>query len=269
MSVELQVSVGLAGAFVLGLRHGLDPDHIAAVDAMTYRSLNERPELAPWAGTLFALGHGGVVIVIAVVVGALGAHVSIPSFLTRLLEWTPVALLVVLGTLNLRALLREGDYRPAPLRLGIVPAFLRNSGHPLAMVAVGVVLGLVFDTASQAAAWGYAASVQGGAWGAFGVGLAFTLGMLVTDTCDARLMCRFLRDASTKSAGTYRRFIGWFTVALSFGMAFYSVVIALNPRFELPDGWLTALGFALVIVVASGVVWLNWPKPVRAASKLG
>ena len=32
--------------FLLGLRHGLDPDHIAVIDNLTFPAAEERPRLA-------------------------------------------------------------------------------------------------------------------------------------------------------------------------------------------------------------------------------
>lgn len=52
--------------FVLGLRHGLDPDHVAVIDNIVFRMVDVRPRLAPWTGTLFALGHSLSVAVVAV-----------------------------------------------------------------------------------------------------------------------------------------------------------------------------------------------------------
>jgi high-affinity nickel-transport protein len=264
MSVEAQAAVGLTGALLLGLRHGLDPDHIAAVDALTYRALDERPALARWAGTLFALGHGGVVLAIAVLVGALGSRYSVPAPFSHVLEWSPVVLLIVLGLLNLRALLQT-EYTPATVRLYMVPRALRSSSHPLAMLAVGAILGLVFDTATQAAAWGYAASAQQGVWGALGVGLAFTLGMVVTDSIDGRLMCRFLNETGGDHSKRYRRLVGWFTVLVSFGVAAYTLVVAAVPTWELPDAWLTGLGATLVTLMAVGAFWLARPRSAFVA----
>jgi high-affinity nickel-transport protein len=51
--------VGLA----LGMRHGTDPDHLAAIDGLT----RIRPRLTN--GVFFALGHGLVVILLAVGIG--------------------------------------------------------------------------------------------------------------------------------------------------------------------------------------------------------
>ena len=54
--------------FLLGMRHGFDADHLAAIDGLT--RLNQRPglALARYCGALFSAGHGLVVLVIAVVV---------------------------------------------------------------------------------------------------------------------------------------------------------------------------------------------------------
>lgn len=42
-------------AVALGMRHGVDPDHLAAVDGLS------RVRPSPLKGFLFALGHGGIV----------------------------------------------------------------------------------------------------------------------------------------------------------------------------------------------------------------
>ena len=57
--------------FSLGIRHGLDADHLAAIDGLTRFSAQQRPRLARWCGSLFSLGHGAVVVAIALTVGAL------------------------------------------------------------------------------------------------------------------------------------------------------------------------------------------------------
>ena len=46
-------------AVALGMRHGVDPDHLAAVDGLS------RVRPSPLNGVLFALGHGGVVTLLA------------------------------------------------------------------------------------------------------------------------------------------------------------------------------------------------------------
>ena len=50
-------------AAALGMRHGTDPDHLAAIDGLT----RIRPRATN--GVFFALGHGLVVILLAIGVG--------------------------------------------------------------------------------------------------------------------------------------------------------------------------------------------------------
>lgn len=256
MEAALLPIPGLSLMFMLGLRHGFDPDHIAIIDSMAYRALGERPRLAPWTGTLFALGHGLAVTVIAVALGAFSSGIALPAWLRTILDWLPTLLLMLVGTLNLRDLLRQRAYRPRGWKTFFMPRRLRNSSHPLTIFGTGVLFALVFDTATQAAAWGYAATANAGSAAALVAGLAFTAGMVVTDSADGRLMVRLLRGTSGQAAAAaYRRGIGWTVVLMSYGMALYQIATALRPDIELDDLAFTVVGCALFasLLVACGV----------------
>jgi high-affinity nickel-transport protein len=250
MNFDIASASGLALMFVLGLRHGFDPDHIAMIDSMAYRSLETRPKMAPWIGTWFALGHGLTVTVIAVIFGTMAGGMAdtmhLPVALGALLEWLPIALLILVGTLNLRSLMQPAPYCAIGWKTRFVPQRLRNSSHPLAIFLVGIVFALVFDTATQAAAWGYAASVHSGIAMALLVGLVFTAGMVITDTLDGRLMVRMLRHLSGRSqAQAYRRKIGWIIVFLSYGIALYGIATHFFPALAMDETMLTLAGCAL------------------------
>ena len=66
------IGFGAFAVFALGLRHGADPDHIAAIDNLTRNSFEKRPFLSRFVGTLFAGGHTIMVLAIAALVGYLG-----------------------------------------------------------------------------------------------------------------------------------------------------------------------------------------------------
>ena len=253
--------------FILGLRHGFDPDHIAMIDNMVYQTLQARPQTAPWVGTLFALGHGLTVTAIAVAIGAFAEGVVMPSALSAAFGWLPIALLIVIGTLNLRALLRQQTYQAVGWKTHFIPARLRNSSHPLAIFLVGIIFALVFDTATQAAAWGYAATTHSGALLALLVGLVFTLGMVITDTLDGRLMVRFLRKLSHQNqALAYRRKIGWLVVVLSYGIAAYGIAKYFQPSLALSDTAMTATGFSLFAGLLVAYLWLSQRLAAKPAS---
>lgn len=259
MEAALLPIPGLSLMFMLGLRHGFDPDHIAIIDSMAYRALSERPRLAPWTGTLFALGHGLAVTAIAVALGAFSSGIELPALLRVVLDWLPTLLLIVVGTLNLRDLLQQQMYRPRGWKTFFLPRRLRNSSHPLTIFGTGVLFALVFDTATQAAAWGYAATANAGSATALVAGLAFTAGMVVTDSADGRLMVRLLRGTSDQAAATaaaYRRRIGWTVVLMSYAMAVYQIATTLRPDIELGELAFTVVGCALFagLLIACGVL---------------
>ena len=171
-----------------------------------------------------------------------------------------IALLITVGTLNLLALLRRGDYVPVGWRARLVPAPLRTSTHPAAVIAIGVVFGLVFDTATQSAAWGAAAATHGGIATAAAIALTFAVGMMLADTCDSQIVSRLLR--STRSSGgavrRYRRAVGWLIVALSYGMALFALMEASGFAAEIDDFSFTAIGVTAALGVAALLARARW-----------
>jgi hypothetical protein len=91
---------------ILGLRHALDADHIAAVGAM----VSERPgwRTALRTGLLWGVGHSAALCLAGLLV--IGLHLVIPDTLARALE-AAVALMVLLlgGTALHRALRSRSD----------------------------------------------------------------------------------------------------------------------------------------------------------------
>jgi len=246
--------------FVLGLRHGLDHDHVAVIDNIVFRMVDERPRLAPWTGTLFALGHSLAVAVVAIGVSLLSHLIVVPSWTGLVVDAMVIALLVLVGSLNLAALLRHRDYAPVGWRAGLVPKALRSSTHPAAVVAIGVVFGLVFDTATQAAAWGAAATTQGGPTAAAGIVLAFAIGMILADTLDSQIVSRRLRSGrgANGSVMRYRRAVGWLIVGLSYGMALFAASEAAGFALGLDDWSFTAIGVGAAVTVATLLAWGAW-----------
>lgn len=93
--------VALAVALLLGLRHPLDPDHLAAVGAMT-RASGERARGA-LIGLTWGLGHATTIVLLGTPL-VLWAAVM-PEGIQRMIEAIIGAVIVTLG---LRLLLRHG-----------------------------------------------------------------------------------------------------------------------------------------------------------------
>lgn len=271
MESQIVSNSGLLLMLVLGLRHGLDPDHIACIDGLTWRAMQHGHRHGPWVGTLFAIGHGLLVTIIAVVVSQVGRAFDVPAGFAQLLRWAPTALLLLVAFLNLRQLLASAAQdAPTSFRLRMIPPWLSNHAAPWAVVLTGALFAAVFDTATQASAWGYVAGNEGGrAIAALLAGLVFTFGMGVTDTIDGRLLWRIGRSAGRRqTAQKFRRILGWLVVAISCGVAAYNIAAALAPRFELNDLAFSAAGFSLMALIAAmPLMWgLNQLRLRRAAS---
>lgn len=97
---------------------------------------------------------------------------------------------------------------PSSATVSLLPHLCTNS-HPLAAFGIGMLFALVFDTASQIAAWGYAGNMQHGPTAALLLGLAFTAGMIVVDAFDGYLMSRLLANPDLRQRERYRRMVGW------------------------------------------------------------
>jgi ABC-type nickel/cobalt efflux system permease component RcnA len=98
----------LVAAFWFGFRHGIDWDHIAAITDIT-SSQDERRQ-AMLFGTLYALGHALVVLVLGVVAILVGDRLpgSVDNVMTRIVGAT----LVLLGVYVFVSLIRHGrDFR--------------------------------------------------------------------------------------------------------------------------------------------------------------
>ena len=183
--------------FVLGLKHGFDADHLATIDGLTRFNARNKPRLARYCGVLFSLGHGAVVLVIALLVSLLAQRWQTPGWLESFGAWVSIAFLLALGTLNVHAVLNThaGDVvRPVGLK-GRFLGPLARAASPAWIALVGALFALSFDTISQAALFALTATRFGGWQDALLLGLLFMVGMLVTDGINGYWISRLIRRA--------------------------------------------------------------------------
>ncbi len=200
-------------AYTFGLRHAVDADHIAAIDNST-RKLMQDGQRPVAVGTFFSLGHSTVVaalsLLIAVSAGVMRDMPAAQRIGGLIGTGVSAAFLLVIGVINLVVLLdiwrmfREvrdgGSYSEESLEdflnnRGLLARLLRpalrlirRSWH---MYPLGFLFGLGFDTASEVALLGLAAtSGAGGVPAAYILILPalFAAGMCAVDTTDGVLM---------------------------------------------------------------------------------
>jgi high-affinity nickel-transport protein len=209
-SAHLLSLIGLT--FLLGLRHGMDPDHLAMVDNLTRYNAQASPRIARWCGAWFSLGHGVLVMAVAVALALLSGEHVLPHWLETTGQLISASLLVVIGLLNLRQ--AASHAHPVALRAGLFARASRVS-HPLLISMIGMAFAVSMDTMSQAAVFSMAASGEF-AWGtAILLGAVFTLGMLVADALGSWWCFSALRNADSRA---YMRRLSLAIALLSLGI---------------------------------------------------
>ena len=182
LSTNNLYTLGLT-VFLLGIRHGFDADHLAAIDGLTRFNAGHRASLSRNAGYLFSLGHGIVVISTALLVALVANTWAVPWWVESIGVWSSIAVLLALAIANLNAVLRvTGDQmvQPAGWRARwLMRCFTAKSF--LSVVAVGALFAVSFDTLSLAAMFGMTASRFGSWLSALLAAGLFVVGMLVTD----------------------------------------------------------------------------------------
>jgi high-affinity nickel-transport protein len=200
-------------AYGFGLRHAVDADHIAAIDAVT-RKLMQSGKRPLGVGLAFSLGHS--TIVIAATIGIAWTAHSLHGRFEAFKEMggtvgtlVSATFLLVLAAVNLvilrdvwrryRHAQREGEL-PAQAVDSIAPAgLLSRALRPLFrlvtkswhMYPVGVLFGLGFDTATEIGLLAIAASQAGTGLPLYSILVfpaLFTAGMTLVDSTDNVLM---------------------------------------------------------------------------------
>jgi high-affinity nickel-transport protein len=197
-------------AWVFGLRHAVDADHIAAIDNVVRRQMQAggRPMTI---GLWFSLGHATVVVLASLALAltaaalqdrladaqALGGVVGTSISALFLLAVALANVLILRGTWRSFRRAREGlpvvddaALAGGPLARLLGP-LLRAVGRPWQMYPVGFLFGLGFDTATEIGLLGISASqaAQGlSPWQTMVFPALFTAGMALVDTTDSVLM---------------------------------------------------------------------------------
>lgn len=255
--------------FVLGMKHGFDADHLATIDGLTRFNARSNPRLARFCGTLFSLGHGVVVVAIALTVSTLARHWQTPDWLETFGAWVSIAFLLALGIVNIQAVLRADPgqvVRPVGLK-GRFLGRLAQAASPGWIALVGALFALSFDTVSQAALFALTATQFGGWEHALLLGLLFMLGMLVTDGVNgfwiSRLICRADQLAAVASRVMSLVVAGISLLVGAFGVAKMSlpVVDAWSEGKELFFG-----GGVVAVIAASFLVAVRLSRIVPATA---
>jgi high-affinity nickel-transport protein len=242
----------VAVVFLLGLKHGLDADHLAAIDGLTRFNAGRRPRLSRWSGLLFSLGHGVVVTSVALAVATVATEWKAPGWAQAAGAWISIGFLALLGAANLAAVVRtpRGEVaRPVGLRSRAF-ARLTRAEHPVLIAAVGAAFALSFDTLSQAVLFSVTGSHVAGWLFAGALGLVFTAGMAATDAANGLWVSHLVRSADARAAAA-SRVMSLAVAGVALAIAALAAARRVLPALDaILDERGTALGVAVIGVVA-------------------
>ena len=180
---------------LLGMRHGFDADHLAAIDGLTRYNHKDNPKLARLAGLFFSLGHGLIIVPISVGAATLAHGLNIPEWLNGFGTWVSVTILLTLAIANIRGVLHTPKSALVSLRGWRYQWFAGylNVRSSSAMLAVGAVFALSFDTLSQAALFAVIAGEYQRWQLAFILAVVFVSGMLLTDGINGLFIAHLIK----------------------------------------------------------------------------
>jgi high-affinity nickel-transport protein len=203
-----------AEAFLLGLAHALDADHISAIDNVTRKLMQDgkRPMLV---GFFFSIGHSTIVVLLSLAIAITTARIQsrfeslervgnvVGTAISALFLFgiALVNLLVLRGAVQTFSQAKRGEeYVEQNLdamlsRMGVIGRMARPVVRLIdsswKMYFVGFLFGLGFDTATQVGLLGIAATAGTKGvpiWSILLFPLLFTAGMCAVDTVDGILM---------------------------------------------------------------------------------
>jgi high-affinity nickel-transport protein len=240
--------------FLLGVRHGFDPDHLVAIDGLT-RSSRSR-----WCGVFFSLGHGLVVTLVGLVVAIAATDLQAPPWLEEVGAWISIGVLLALGMANLLMVFRTPRGHPVSL-VGIrgrwFASQLARTSHPVFIASIGAAFALSFDTISHALLFSLTGATMAGWLFATVLGLVFTLGMVLTDAANGWWVAKMINGADRRAMRASR--------AMSIAIAFLCLAIAAGAlaKHALPKPMLSLA--TVLVVLGAYLVAMRLARPARAA----
>jgi len=287
-------------AYVLGMRHAFDADHIAAIDDAT--RLMIRPDRRPvGVGFFFALGHSSVVLILALLTAVASAQLSSKGFEGVRTIGGEVSVVVAIAFLLLVALLNASvlkglvrlwrQYRAGRLDSDDVDlvlmnrglmnrifgararTFIRSSWH---MAPVGFLFGLGLETASEVTLLALSASTASGGHlpvlAVLSLPLLFAAGMSMLDTADSLLMSRAYSWAHNEPGRRLYYNVATTAVTVGVGLFVASVYLAGFVSDHLPLlgsglSWVRTYGsladhFELLGYLIAGMFVASWTTAV-------
>jgi high-affinity nickel-transport protein len=285
------VGLGLT-AYLFGLRHAFDADHIAAIDNTT-RKLLQQEKRPMGVGFFFSLGHSTVVfaLVAGLALATRAADARIPAFQAyggSVGAGVSGAFLWIIGILNLIVLvdiirifreMRGGEYDRERLENRLIERgmmsrffgrFFGLIDSSWQMYPLGILFGLGFDTATEVGLLALAAGVATHSvppLAILSLPLLFAAGMSLMDTLDGAFMTRAYGWAFSNPVRKvyYNITITSLSIVVALAIGTVELLQVLSTRLALSGGfwdWLNNLDFETLGYAVVGLFVVMWAMSV-------
>jgi nickel/cobalt transporter (NiCoT) family protein len=278
-------------AYTFGLRHAVDADHIAAIDNVT-RKLIQEGERPLSVGFFFSLGHSTIVVIASLIVyltaavvatqfeavKSVGAIVGTSISAFFLIAIALANIVILRGAWqNLQEVRKGGGYTdqsPDTLMGGggmmarIFRPLFRMISRPWHMYPIGILFGLGFDTATEVALLGISAAAATKGLSVIAMAVfptLFTAGMTLVDTTDGILMVEAYGWAFMKPIRKmyYNFTITFVSVIVALMVGGIEVFGLLKDQLNLTGGFWDIIGslndnLGTLGVVIVGIFVLSW-----------
>jgi high-affinity nickel-transport protein len=278
-------------AYTFGLRHAVDADHIAAIDNVT-RKLMQEGKRPVAVGFFFSLGHSTIVVGLSVAIAltsfaikdrfhsfaAIGGIIgtSVSAFFLLAISVANILILISVWR-TFQHVKRGGQFVDEDLNLilakrGFFGRLFRNLfrmiEHSWQMYPVGFLFGLGFDTATEVGLLGISATEATKGlpiWSILVFPILFTAGMALVDSTDSILMLgaygwAFVKPIRKLYYNITITFVSIFVALLVGGIEFLGLI---GDQFQLHgavwtligtlNGNFTVIGFGII-----GVFVVSW-----------
>jgi len=268
-------------AYGFGLRHGLDADHVAAIDSAT-RKLLDNPNSQNGIGFFFTLGHSTVVFILAILVALTATSLShyfprISQYGAFLGSFFSIFFLLLFSAINfvifknvLRNLRQNKENETHPIKIK-TSGFLTKILQPLFkmvtkawhMYFIGLFFGLGFDTATEVALLSisaYSVTQHISVWTIMIFPALFTAGMCLVDTTSSMLILRACQWAYINPARKlyYNLAITLFSFLTALIIATYELINIMALKLNFTQGFRISLnainnhfeliGFTMILI---------------------
>jgi len=281
-------------AYLLGLRHAFDADHIAAIDN-TVRKLVEQKQNSSGVGFFFSFGHSTVVIIMSLLMSLFvhwsqkqfGIISQIGGFFGPFISGVFLLLIATLNLMTLSNLIRafrKRDTDRVNEEMTDAPyGFLTRVFHRLFhfvnrsyhIYPIGFLFGLGFDTTTEVAVLAISVEMTKGFFSVpaiLSIPLLFASGMIIVDTLDSVMMSRAYKMALLNPARKiiYNLIITSLSVSAAVSIGFIELGQTFSSLFQW-KGWfwhlirsltLNSIGYLLVSLLLTSwlIAFILWRK---------